>query len=1490
MDEIRYGGFEQHERTIAPLRGLNVHLNEKFKVAFCEDNQATIHIIQTGNSAQLRHADRTQRTSLAWLREQFTKGFFNLVNVNTVYQVADILTKPFTSKAKWDHACNLIGVLWVQLDGNITIKPAPTSEAQASAVSTHETYDRFLCEFCCSDDSKLGDKSRLPAFGCKVLRVTERQNALVADTLKWVFDEVQLFRKNVKSKTPPCVMLHASLPCTGGCPWNNINGQTQEGQAKIQEHKALFRKLLKRLDKLITMLRQLDIVLVINMELPKLCSYWKNYFVHDFLMKYEMVKYNCDGCMFGVLDKDGNLLQKSWTIASSCQSLAKLQQYNCTKDHQHGQSRGAALKRAESYTYQMTDLIHGCFSEFADSMKQVVTDSSAQRPTKRALVALKLPSPVAAMAAYNLGEYSEGNLEYWRGVMTSFTSNTLFQETRPEDRKTMEQILGAQATLQSSCAMWAADYAPELMDTLCAGRITLGATCGRNSVYLVVSDSSLALISGGKKNRKRADLAQDMNYNRSTSCSHCEVRMCWGKDLTFLTWTVKSAMKDLKKRPEFKDHNFYVTVYWSGNELVGSGGICDEPEWPYRCGDGHWPELFNKCAKAIDVLEECRSWRGIANITILANTEGSYYMLPPIYNQFMEKLLDESLNKHKLLRKKESTFLVSRQDRLDNYHMVDSIENRKTTVEWLWSLFNVMKCVAVVESHKEDFNNVRLYLEYSHDAEAGLNPYTLAEYEANRKLTLESWESLQRPIKLAKGRILEKIEEVKEEIDYDDDDALPQGSAAEAALGVKAAPATPKFTAKASPKVQAKASAAAVASDVRGATPAGSSLPGKPGGTVIFRGQEYEARILPGTILKVPNFMKGETSSTDRCTTISGMLRGRFQEQRPLDFDENYFVDVHQLCDKFNRKTRSNIGHKTLLKIFALDPKCRYTVLAIKHPSAAENNQEWVVIKVRASQGHASSVDADGDISRNQYALAKAIYGKFLPEDARKVGLQLSPIDDGPGKLYHCTSKNAAENIVRTGLIPGGVGVTESGRSQSHFSIHPVESSSYNAGVRATMPIELVIDFKYAIELGVVFFLSESDVMLTADIVPNDSILYYTDAKTGEVLWRNALRLEALENQTTLDTLAARRAVTVTADEAFQTDAEGNRATNPEEEQTNEDTAASRPGQPAADTSVVRFKTFAMPVHYTDCSLCGEDMMQGQLKCQRCGRSTKENNDVQLFRAAKRRTQMLEEVSHRVGKTVDQLLINDFKGYADVAKRGATSFEAKQIEASKNYDSRARKLGYDNVVDRFDKDATFALRMVEQGHNRDSLYQMSIYRFCVLPEFPRSYDQRLLGVGPRYGKRGLQYVRTVYVTGGKVGDYDASLLTFPWLFSYNGKMLSLHQFVDQVNILPGMRKLVTFGGKFPTLRATGAEDLEAEVTEICCQAEDDAKKLARRSQRQSAEDRARGPVQPAQPASSSAARSRSWRDWGSQDWSSQDWSSWQWSTWSSRGWSTSGRW
>ena len=55
-------------------------------------------------------------------------------------------------------------------------------------------------------------------------------------------------------------------------------------------------------------------------------------------------------------------------------------------------------------------------------------------------------------------------------------------------------------------------------------------------------------------------------------------------------------------------------------------------------------------------------------------------------------------------------------------------------------------------------------------------------------------------------------------------------------------------------------------------------------------------------------------------------------------------------------------------------------------------------------------------------------------------------------------------------------------------------------------------------------------------------------------------------------------------------------------------------------------------------------MMQGQLKCQRCGHGTKETSDAQLFRTAKRRTQMREEVKFVIE------LVGDFKRYTDVSQ------------------------------------------------------------------------------------------------------------------------------------------------------------------------------------------------------------------------------------------------
>ena len=111
LDESRYGECRPDGKTVSDINGLNVALSNKFQVQFMEDNQATITIILKGDSEKMRHTDRTQNISFGWLKQQFERGFFNMINVATLEQVADIFTKPFAEKSKWYHALKLINHL-----------------------------------------------------------------------------------------------------------------------------------------------------------------------------------------------------------------------------------------------------------------------------------------------------------------------------------------------------------------------------------------------------------------------------------------------------------------------------------------------------------------------------------------------------------------------------------------------------------------------------------------------------------------------------------------------------------------------------------------------------------------------------------------------------------------------------------------------------------------------------------------------------------------------------------------------------------------------------------------------------------------------------------------------------------------------------------------------------------------------------------------------------------------------------------------------------------------------------------------------------------------------------------------------------------------------------------------------------------------------------------------------------------------------------------
>ena len=71
-----------------------------------------LRVIETGKNPTMRYLHRTHRVSVAWLHERF-KG---KVDLDIVYEksdnmCADIYTKAFTDKVKWQQVCRLINII-----------------------------------------------------------------------------------------------------------------------------------------------------------------------------------------------------------------------------------------------------------------------------------------------------------------------------------------------------------------------------------------------------------------------------------------------------------------------------------------------------------------------------------------------------------------------------------------------------------------------------------------------------------------------------------------------------------------------------------------------------------------------------------------------------------------------------------------------------------------------------------------------------------------------------------------------------------------------------------------------------------------------------------------------------------------------------------------------------------------------------------------------------------------------------------------------------------------------------------------------------------------------------------------------------------------------------------------------------------------------------------------------------------------------------------
>ena len=106
----------------------------------------------------------------------------------------------------------------------------------------------------------------------------------------------------------------------------------------------------------------------------------------------QLIRVTFDGCMVGIVDKEGVPIKKPWAIQTDCDSIVTaFGGLSCDGSHTHVQGRGNDLKETESYSFQMTDFIHQAFI--------AATSSKQKSTTTTALCAVSL-STASTMAYY----------------------------------------------------------------------------------------------------------------------------------------------------------------------------------------------------------------------------------------------------------------------------------------------------------------------------------------------------------------------------------------------------------------------------------------------------------------------------------------------------------------------------------------------------------------------------------------------------------------------------------------------------------------------------------------------------------------------------------------------------------------------------------------------------------------------------------------------------------------------------------------------------------------------------------------------------------------------------------------------------------------------------------------------------------------------------------------------------------------------------------
>ena len=228
-----------------------------------------------------------------------------------------------------------------------------------------------IVEVCCGPNSVLGEVS--PGFegspaDFNSSRITIEDDFRTEKGLKTALGEIEKASKSEVS------VVWLALPCTGGCPWNNINVMKPGGDVKIQQHINDFYALASNARILMHRARQLNVMLA--WEWPKCCQLWGNPVAEQIMSELGLTKYSFDGCALGLTATAKKYkdmpIRKGWTIATDCKALGEtLAECKCDCNTKHAPCAGVDTKKSEKYTPMLATFVQNTLYNIAAKKEDV---------------------------------------------------------------------------------------------------------------------------------------------------------------------------------------------------------------------------------------------------------------------------------------------------------------------------------------------------------------------------------------------------------------------------------------------------------------------------------------------------------------------------------------------------------------------------------------------------------------------------------------------------------------------------------------------------------------------------------------------------------------------------------------------------------------------------------------------------------------------------------------------------------------------------------------------------------------------------------------------------------------------------------------------------------------------------------------------------------------------------------------------------------------